>query len=389
MEVYIRSHWVCGGPVETFWASHELHVSIRTRRNTLSVHELHVSMPTRRNILSLSWTLREYAYPQEHFETFMNYTGVCLCARTLWAPHELHVSMPTRRNILSLLWTSREYDYAQEHFEPLMKFTWVCLRAGIFWASHELHASLPTCRKILGVSWTSREYAYAQEHFERSWTSRKYAYAQEHFTHLMNFTPVCLRAGTLWASHEIHASKPTRRYTLSLSWTSRQYAYAQEHFEPLMNFMLVSLRAGTLWASHELHASMPTNNNKQAVSTPWLSWLRHRTTSRQVAGSIPCGKIGTFHWHNPSDRHSLWQKWVPRTFSAGYRRPARGADNHTTFMCVKSGSLNLLGCFTFYIKCFVDWQSVKQSVLLGTTCKLFKMELYRVFQKELYNFESV
>jgi hypothetical protein len=29
-------------------------------------------------------------------------------------------------------------------------------------------------------------------------------------------------------------------------------------------------------------------------------WLRHRATNRKVAGSIPDGVIGIFHWHNPS-----------------------------------------------------------------------------------------
>jgi hypothetical protein len=32
------------------------------------------------------------------------------------------------------------------------------------------------------------------------------------------------------------------------------------------------------------------------------SWLRHCATSRQVAGSIPDGAIGFFHWHNPVGR---------------------------------------------------------------------------------------
>jgi hypothetical protein len=34
--------------------------------------------------------------------------------------------------------------------------------------------------------------------------------------------------------------------------------------------------------------------------TRWRSWLRHRVTSQKVAGSIPDGVIGIFHWHNPS-----------------------------------------------------------------------------------------
>ena len=35
-------------------------------------------------------------------------------------------------------------------------------------------------------------------------------------------------------------------------------------------------------------------------STRWLSRLRHSASSRKVAGSIPDGVIGIFHWHNPS-----------------------------------------------------------------------------------------
>ena len=34
----------------------------------------------------------------------------------------------------------------------------------------------------------------------------------------------------------------------------------------------------------------------------WRSWLTHCATSRKVAGSIPDGVIGIFHWHNPSGR---------------------------------------------------------------------------------------
>jgi hypothetical protein len=34
----------------------------------------------------------------------------------------------------------------------------------------------------------------------------------------------------------------------------------------------------------------------------WRSWLRHCTTNRKVAGSIPDGVIGIFHWPNPFGR---------------------------------------------------------------------------------------
>jgi len=31
-------------------------------------------------------------------------------------------------------------------------------------------------------------------------------------------------------------------------------------------------------------------------------WLRYCATNRKVAGSIPAGVIGIFHWHKPSGR---------------------------------------------------------------------------------------
>ena len=35
--------------------------------------------------------------------------------------------------------------------------------------------------------------------------------------------------------------------------------------------------------------------------TAVAQWLRCCATNRKVAGSIPDGGIGIFHWHNPSD----------------------------------------------------------------------------------------
>jgi hypothetical protein len=43
----------------------------------------------------------------------------------------------------------------------------------------------------------------------------------------------------------------------------------------------------------------------------WRSWLRHCATNRQVAGSIPDGVIGIYHWHNP----------VGRTMAMGSTQP--------------------------------------------------------------------
>ena len=38
----------------------------------------------------------------------------------------------------------------------------------------------------------------------------------------------------------------------------------------------------------------------QQWHTQWHSWLRHHATSHKVAGLIPNGVTGIFHWHNPS-----------------------------------------------------------------------------------------
>ena len=38
------------------------------------------------------------------------------------------------------------------------------------------------------------------------------------------------------------------------------------------------------------------------LGTAVAQWLRCCATNRKVAGSIPDGVGGIFHWHNPSDR---------------------------------------------------------------------------------------
>ena len=41
---------------------------------------------------------------------------------------------------------------------------------------------------------------------------------------------------------------------------------------------------------------------KPQMETAVTQWLRYCATNRKVAGSIPDGVIGIFHWRNPSDR---------------------------------------------------------------------------------------
>ena len=49
------------------------------------------------------------------------------------------------------------------------------------------------------------------------------------------------------------------------------------------------------------------NGVLSTYGTAVAQWLRCCATNRKVAGSIPGGVIGIFHWHNPPDRTmALW-----------------------------------------------------------------------------------
>ena len=67
----------------------------------------------------------------------------------------------------------------------------------------------------------------------------------------------------------------------------------------------VSLKLSISWSTTttittDATTTTTTTTAAAAGGTRWRSWLRHCATSRKVAGSIPDGAIGIFHWHNPS-----------------------------------------------------------------------------------------
>jgi len=66
----------------------------------------------------------------------------------------------------------------------------------------------------------------------------------------------------------------------------------------------ISRSALTLWPQRLCCSAKNQLNPLREVygGTRWRNWFRHCATSRKVAGSIPDGVVGIFHWHNPSGR---------------------------------------------------------------------------------------
>jgi hypothetical protein len=69
------------------------------------------------------------------------------------------------------------------------------------------------------------------------------------------------------------------------------------------------------------------------LGTAVAQWLRCCATNRKVAGSIPDGVSGIFHWHNPSDR----------TMALGSTHPLTEMSLTTILCrCQENGNLNFL-----------------------------------------------
>jgi hypothetical protein len=85
------------------------------------------------------------------------------------------------------------------------------------------------------------------------------------------------------------------------AWTWGKYIRAMDfHFWHMGSWAWIKC----VWYERKKE-SCSTICNKQSMTrqgTRWRSWLRHCATSQKVAGSIPFGVNGSFHWHNPSSR---------------------------------------------------------------------------------------
>jgi hypothetical protein len=86
-----------------------------------------------------------------------------------------------------------------------------------------------------------------------------------------------------------------------LQWSERELRNRATIFSPLgrgglATNTLTSRRA--LWWKHIEILRCSLSQVPQLKCTQWRSWLRHCATNRNVAGSIPDGVTGIFHWHN-------------------------------------------------------------------------------------------
>jgi hypothetical protein len=98
----------------------------------------------------------------------------------------------------------------------------------------------------------------------------------------------------------------------------------------------------TCYAAVAPHVLFWVQDHSLFKCTNWsvsgAQWLRHCTTNWKVAGSVPDGVIGIFHWHNPSSHTMALGLTQPLTemstiiIRGGQRRPVRRVDNRTTFM---------------------------------------------------------
>ena len=82
-------------------------------------------------------------------------------------------------------------------------------------------------------------------------------------------------------------------------------------------------------------------------------WLRCCATHRKVAGSIPDGVIGIFHWHNPSDR----------TMALGSTQPLTEMSTRSIFWG-KLGRCIRLHCpvpLSFNLGTLTSWNPLGQS----------------------------
>ena len=115
----------------------------------------------------------------------------------------------------------------------------------------------------------------------------------------------------LWTVTFLHISLHARRMFLQPSATTctvpftvklRQYFFLKRRNEPHTLYGVKSRNTGIFRMTTRMMFRKFISILSVILGTQWRSWLRHCATNRTVAGSIPDGVTGIFHWHNPSGR---------------------------------------------------------------------------------------
>ena len=105
------------------------------------------------------------------------------------------------------------------------------------------------------------------------------------------------------------------------------------------------------------------NNLFIGRGTGWHFWLSHCATNRKVAGLIPDGVIGIFHWHNPSGctmalglTHPLIEMSTRNIFPGGKGGRFVGLTILlTTFLCRLSWNLGASTSWNPYFLKFINY----------------------------------
>jgi hypothetical protein len=113
--------------------------------------------------------------------------------------------------------------------------------------------------------------------------------------------------------HHLHSPYQRHQFAFislaSLSTHTSTFPYMNKTYGPQLLFETVKNTKYILY-----HMISKNSSNKRQTQpfvhysaclwgTAVAQWLRYCSTNRKVAGSIPDGVIGIFHWHNPSDHN--------------------------------------------------------------------------------------
>jgi len=163
------------------------------------------------------------------------------------------------------------------------------------------------------------------------------------------FRPKNPTASTLPLDHRSRFSQDITR----LKWNSKPHSRIQKSPRMVLIIRQMNPAHSLIWTlilfQHMYRASfiifIITNKLTINITKVYITaekavaqWLRRCATNQKVAGYIPSGVNGIFHWHIPSDHTMALGSTQPliemstRSISWGKKRPVRKPDNLTTIL---------------------------------------------------------